>query len=63
MSDQRNDKGRVAVTVRVPEHILKDIDSCVGNEEVPVSRNHWIVEALIEKLKRTKNGTGADGAQ
>ncbi|MGI3211032.1 YlcI/YnfO family protein [Roseovarius tibetensis] len=63
MNDQRNDKGRVPVTVRVPEHILKDIDSCVDNAEVPVSRNHWIVEALIEKLKRSKNGIGADGAQ
>jgi len=63
MSDQKNGKGRVPVTVRVPEHILKEIDSCVGIEEVPISRNHWIIEALIEKLKRTKNGAGADGAQ
>ncbi|MEI4196545.1 hypothetical protein [Roseovarius sp. E0-M6] len=63
MSDQQDDNGRVPVTVRVPERILKEIDSCVGNAEVPVSRNHWIVEALIERLKRTKNGTGADGAK
>ncbi len=63
MSDQKSDKGRVPVTVRVPVNILKDIDTCICNGEVPVSRNHWVVEALIEKLKRTKHGTEADGTQ
>ena len=63
MDDKKNEKARIPVTVRVPGHILQDIDSCVDNEEVPVSRNHWIVDALIEKLKRTRNGTGADGTR
>lgn len=63
MDNQRDDKTRVPVTIRIPGHILQDIDSCVGNEEVPVSRNHWIVDAVIEKLKRTKNGAGEDGAR
>lgn len=63
MRDQKSDKGRVPVTVRIPEIILNEIDSCVGSEELPVSRNHWIVEALVEKLKKTKNGNGTDGAQ
>ena len=63
MRNQRNDRDRVPVTIRIPEVILKEIDVCVGSEELPVSRNHWIVEALVEKLKKTKNGSGTNGAQ
>lgn len=35
---------------------------CVEDKAVPVSRNYWIVEALIEKIAQIKNGTWADGA-
>ena len=53
MKSAANDKERVSVTVRIPEHILKQIDAFLYQEDVPVSRNHWIIEALVEKLKRT----------
>jgi len=55
-------KDRVPVTVRIPGHILQKIDSRVGQEELPVSRNHWIVEALIEKLKRNEDGNATNGS-
>jgi len=56
------DKDRVLVTVRIPGHILQKIDSRVEEEELPVSRNHWIVEALIEKLRRNKDRNGINGS-
>tara|TARA_Y100000815_G_C13249161_1_gene464832 strand:- start:277 stop:450 length:174 start_codon:yes stop_codon:yes gene_type:complete len=56
MADRNGDKSRVPVTIRIPEAILKEIDDKVEQEELPISRNHWIVEALVEKLKKNHNG-------
>ena len=56
MADRNADKSRVPVTIRIPEAILKEIDDKVEQEELPISRNHWIVEALVEKLKKNHNG-------
>jgi hypothetical protein len=47
---------RVPVTVRLPEGVVKQIDEELEQREVPLSRNNWLLEAAIEKLK--KNGTG-----
>jgi hypothetical protein len=47
---------RVAVTVRLPENVLRKIDDDLGQRDVPLSRNNWLLEAAIEKLR--KNGTG-----
>ena len=58
MKAGNGDKERVPVTVRIPEHILNQINARVDQEELPVSRNHWIVEALVEKLKRTESRSG-----
>jgi metal-responsive CopG/Arc/MetJ family transcriptional regulator len=63
MKSDTNDKGRVSVTVRIPEHVLKRIDASLDQEDVPVSRNHWIIEALVEKLRRADAGGGSNGAQ
>lgn len=63
MKTAGNDKERVPVTVRIPERILKQIDASLGQEDVPVSRNHWIIEALVEKLKRTEAGDGSNGTR
>ena len=63
MKPARNDKERISVTLRIPEHILKQIDASVDREDVPVSRNHWIIEALVEKLKRVDTGGGPNGAR
>lgn len=49
------------MTVRIPEHILKQVDASVDKEDVPVSRNHWIIEALVEKLRRADTGGGSNG--
>lgn len=49
------EKDRIPVTVRIPGHILERIDASLDREDIPMSRNRWIVDALVEKLKRTKS--------
>ena len=56
MVERNGEKSRVPVTIRIPETILQEIDDHVDREELPISRNHWIVEALVEKLKKNHNG-------
>lgn len=63
MKSGNGDQERVPVTVRIPEHILEQVNARVGEEELPVSRNHWIVEALVEKLRRSEKRSGSDGAR
>jgi hypothetical protein len=55
-SKRRSFLPRVPVTVRLPEDVVKQIDEELEQREVPLSRNNWLLEAAIEKLR--KNGTG-----
>ncbi len=43
--------------------MLKQIDASLDQEDVPVSRNHWIIEAFVENLRRTDAGGGSNGAR
>ena len=63
MKTANPERERVSVTERIPEHILRKIDASLVREGVPVSHNHWIIEALVEKLKEVKTGDGENGAQ
>ena len=56
MAERNEEKGRIPVTIRIPETILKEIDGWVEQEALPISRNHWIVEALMKKFKKNHNG-------
>lgn len=56
MAERNGEKSRVPVTIRIPEAILKEIDELVEQEALPISRNHWIVEAIVDKLKKNHNG-------
>lgn len=47
-----NGRDRVAVTVRVPEPLLRRIDRYIEARDVPISRNNWLLEAAVEKLER-----------
>ena len=49
-----NAKDRVAITVRVPEPLLRRIDSYIEKRDVPISRNNWLLEAAVEKLDRQR---------
>jgi metal-responsive CopG/Arc/MetJ family transcriptional regulator len=52
---------RIAVTIRVPAELLARVDQACDARQVPMSRNNWILEAVVEKLER-KEGRGGSGA-
>lgn len=53
---------RVPVTVRLPDDVVARIDQDLEDRDVPLSRNNWLLEAAIEKLRRSDNG-GPHGAK
>lgn len=57
-SRRRTFSTRVPVTVRLPEDVVKQIDEELDRRDVPLSRNNWLLEAAIEKLR--KNGAGGN---
>ena len=63
MKSAANDRERVPATVRIPEHILKRVNASLDQEGVPVSRNHWIIEAIVEKVRRVGAGGLSNGAR
>lgn len=42
----------VAVMLRIPERNLTIVDRLVSNRAPAVSRNNWILEAILEKVLR-----------
>jgi hypothetical protein len=59
-SRRKNGDGRITLTVRVPKSVLQQIDDDIAAELVPVSRNNWLVEAAVRKLRK-KIAEGKDG--
>jgi hypothetical protein len=47
---------RVPVTVRLPENVVQQIDRELDQRDVPLSRNNWLLEAALEKLRRSTAG-------
>ena len=47
-----NGRERVAVPIRVPEPLLRQIDRHIETRDVPIWRNNWLLEAAAEKLSR-----------
>ena len=47
-----NGRERVAITVRVPEPLLRRIDRYLETRGVSISRNNRLLEAVVEKLDR-----------
>jgi hypothetical protein len=62
VTKRRNSKVRVPVTVRLPEHVVKKIDEELGERDIPLSRNTWLLEAVIEKLRKNVSGS-SNGAK
>jgi hypothetical protein len=60
MTRRKQPATRVPVTIRIPVEVVQEIDLALERRPVPVSRNNWLLEAAIEKLKRTGSG-GANG--
>jgi hypothetical protein len=62
MSRRKPSATRIPVTIRIPEEIIQEIDLDLERRSVPVSRNNWILEAAIEKLRKSSPG-GANGTE
>ncbi len=56
MSRRKPSATRIPVTIRIPEEIVHKIDLDLERRPVPVSRNNWILEAAIEKLRKSSPG-------
>jgi len=59
---KRSGAARVPVTVRLPENVVKQIDEELDHRDIPLSRNNWLLEAAIEKLRKSNAG-GSNGTQ
>ena len=62
MAPRKSTDHRKTVTVRLPAKVVQEIDQDLEQRPVPLSRNNWLLEAAIEKLKRSdskgaRNGT------
>ena len=44
---------RLPVTVRLPEDVIEQIDHQIDHRDIPLSRNNWLLEAALEKLRRS----------
>jgi hypothetical protein len=60
MSRRKPAATRIPVTIRIPEEIIHEIDLDLERRPVPVSRNNWLLEAAIEKVRKGSQGD-ADG--
>ena len=61
---QKLEGGDRQVSLRIPEAILSEIDDLVRGRSVRIPRHTWLMEAVVEKLKREKAEAGGDhGAQ
>jgi metal-responsive CopG/Arc/MetJ family transcriptional regulator len=53
---RRSDQGRegevVRTTIRVPSSLMERIDELINDDEIALSRNVWILQALREKAER-----------
>jgi hypothetical protein len=55
-SKKRPVVARVPVTLRFPKDVIKKIDEELDQRDVPVSRNNWLLEAAVEKLRKGNSG-------
>ena len=49
----------VKTTIRVPASLMERINRLVNEDEVPLSKNVWILQALREKLERDEEKRGS----
>jgi hypothetical protein len=47
---------RVPLTVRLPQNVVNRIDKELNQRDIPLSRNNWLLEAAIEKLRKSGSG-------
>ncbi len=53
---RRSSLPRIPITLRLPKTIVAKIEEDLDHRDVPLSRNNWFLEAVIEKLRRSASG-------
>ena len=53
---KRGAPARVPLTIRLPEDVIEKIDHDLEQRDIPLSRNNWLLEAAIEKLRKSGSG-------
>jgi hypothetical protein len=53
----------VRVALRIPSNLVDEVDDSCRARRVPTSRNHWILEAIVEKLEREQAQAAARDAK
>jgi hypothetical protein len=59
---KRSASTRIPLTVRLPEGVIKQIDEEIDQRDIPLSRNNWLLEAALEKLRKGAAG-GSHGTK
>lgn len=59
---RRAPAARLPVTLRLPKSLVARIEQDLDSREIPLSRNSWLLEAVLEKLERSSTG-GSNGAR
>lgn len=49
------EKKTESLQLRIPSDLLKRVDRLVKNRDVKIPRHTWLVEAIIEKVKREES--------
>jgi len=40
--------------LRIETELSNKIDKAISDSEIPISRNTWIIESIVQRLKRDK---------
>lgn len=51
---QEESKETVMVNLRAPAEVIAQVDEAVAARKPKISRHYWLLEAVLEKLARTK---------
>ena len=55
-ANSSSERKTIPVTLRVPSELLKQVDDFLKTRPVPLPRHTWLLEAVHEKLTRSKTG-------
>src|SRR5687768_4522595 len=56
-------EGTARVPLRIPSNLVGEVDDSCRARRVRTSRNHWILEAIVEKLEREQAQAAARDAK
>lgn len=53
-SEGGNLEETIKTTIRVPRQLMDRIDALIEKEEIQLSKNVWLLQAIKEKLERSE---------